>query len=172
MQYLKNELKECKNFKNFHIKDAREVLPESEIFFDCKKNKYTIASFSDYFRYNMLYQNGGWWVDMDVICIKHFDLDSSFVFATERHGEKLFSANCIIKGEKSSLFLDEPIKKSKNIIDKNDYIPNKTLLDKILKFLKLRKKKKNQNYQLGNHWIKISRSRNQKCFHGKFSCQA
>ena len=106
MQYLKNELKECKNFKNLHIKDAREVLPESEIFFDCKKNKYTIASFSDYFRYNMLYQNGGWWVDMDVICIKHFDLDSSFVFATERHGEKTFSAICIIKGEKSSLFLD------------------------------------------------------------------
>lgn len=81
-------------------------------------------------------------MDMDVICIKHFDLDSSFVFATERHGEKTFSAICIIKGEKSSLFLDELIKKSKNIIDKNDYIPNKTLLDKILKFLKLRKKRK------------------------------
>nr|WP_300222435.1 hypothetical protein [uncultured Helicobacter sp.] len=37
MQYLKNELKECKNFKNFHIKDAREVLPESEIFLIARK---------------------------------------------------------------------------------------------------------------------------------------
>ena len=78
----------------------------------------------------MLYQNGGWWVDMDVICIKHFDLDSSFVFATERHGEKTFSAICIIKGEKSSLFLDEPIKKSK-------MLPWKVFLSSLSFFVKL-----------------------------------
>lgn len=149
MQYLRNQLASCKNFENLHIINANSILPQSEIFFDCKKRHISIASFSDYFRYNMLYQKGGWWVDMDVICIRYFDFNSPFVFAAERHGEKTFTANCVIKGEKSSSFLFKIVKKSKNIIDNNDYIPNKTLLDKLLKSLKLRKKRKEKTVNWG-----------------------
>lgn len=141
MQYLKKQISQCKNAHNLQIKDAREILPESEIFFDPRG--VGIASFSDYFRYNMLYQNGGWWVDMDVICLKTLDLKTPFAFASERRNNPVSIAitNCVMKGEKNSNFLLDLIQKAKEDIQNNDYIPNKTLLDKILKALKLRKKR-------------------------------
>lgn len=142
MQYLKEQISQCKNAQNLHIKDAREILPESEIFYDHRG--VGIASFSDYFRYHMLYANGGWWVDMDTICLKPLDLSSPFVFASERRNNPIGEAitNCVIKGEKDSSFLSNLIEEAKEAVKNNDYIPNKTLLDKLLKALKLRRKRK------------------------------
>lgn len=55
------------------VKDANEIISSSEIF--QFKNGY--AQFSDLFRFEMLYKIGGFWVDMDTVCIK------PFVFADE-----------------------------------------------------------------------------------------
>ena len=59
------------------IKDGNEILPASDIFFTRKKY---IAPFSDWFRYALLYKRGGFWVDMDTVCIKPFDFKEEIVF--------------------------------------------------------------------------------------------
>ena len=59
------------------IKDGNEILPESEIF---RNNNGSVAGFSDYFRFALLAKRGGFWVDMDFVCIKPFCFDSDIVF--------------------------------------------------------------------------------------------
>jgi hypothetical protein len=60
------------------IRDGNEILPESEI------GKFrSLASFSDYFRYNLLLKKGGWWCDTDTICLRPFDLNDEHVFVQE-----------------------------------------------------------------------------------------
>ncbi|MCO5260547.1 MAG: hypothetical protein M9916_10420 [Crocinitomicaceae bacterium] len=69
------------------LKDANEIIPEKDIF----RRKYddpnyhigkgSIGSpFSDLFRYKLLYEYGGWWVDMDVTCLQPFSIDSPYFF--------------------------------------------------------------------------------------------
>lgn len=57
------------------IKDAAEILPESDI-----KRFPFIQQFADFFRYTLLYKKGGWWVDMDMVCLKPIDLEQPYVF--------------------------------------------------------------------------------------------
>tara|TARA_B100001989_G_C24539211_1_gene466496 strand:+ start:162 stop:956 length:795 start_codon:yes stop_codon:yes gene_type:complete len=52
------------------IRNAREVLPETEIFLNKHKS---YAAFSDIFRYCLLSKHGGIYVDTDVISLKHAD---------------------------------------------------------------------------------------------------
>jgi Glycosyltransferase sugar-binding region containing DXD motif len=42
------------------------------------------AVFADFFRYKLLLEKGGWWVDLDAVCLKPFDFDAEYVFASER----------------------------------------------------------------------------------------
>ena len=60
------------------IKDGNEILSSDKIFY---VNKNRIAPFSDYFRYTLLYKKGGWWVDMDTLCIKLFNFKQDIVFS-------------------------------------------------------------------------------------------
>lgn len=62
------------------IKDANEIIPEKEIFL-WRNTSY--AAFSDWFRWELLYQKGNYWVDTDVIALKHFDFKESIVFANQ-----------------------------------------------------------------------------------------
>lgn len=59
------------------VKYGNEILPESEIF---RNDNGSVAGFSDYFRFALLAERGGWWVDMDFVCIKPFQFDSNIVF--------------------------------------------------------------------------------------------
>lgn len=52
------------------VKDANEILPESEIF-TYKGGSY--AGFANWFRYALLAKHGNFWVDMDTVCIRPFD---------------------------------------------------------------------------------------------------
>ncbi len=63
------------------IKDGNEILPSDKIF-HISKNR--ISPFSDYFRYTLLYKKGGWWVDMDTLCIKPFNFKQDIVFSNGR----------------------------------------------------------------------------------------
>jgi alpha 1,4-glycosyltransferase len=62
------------------VLDANEILPSSRIF------KYTgydsYAGFSNFFRYKLLCLKGGWWVDADTVCLKAFEFQEPFVFAS------------------------------------------------------------------------------------------
>lgn len=51
------------------VRDAREILPEKEIFRDTSRN--SLAPFADWFRMKFLSEEGGFWVDMDVVCLSH-----------------------------------------------------------------------------------------------------
>ena len=59
-------------------------MPRKEVF-DLKS---TFLPFSDIWRYKMLYENGGYWVDLDMIAIKRFDFKEPFVFSSERTIQK------------------------------------------------------------------------------------
>lgn len=63
------------------VRDATEILPASNIF--QYKHFPTYAGFANFFRYKLLLERGGWWVDMDTICLKPFDFPSEHVFAAE-----------------------------------------------------------------------------------------
>ena len=61
--------------------DARAILPESMIFQYRAFASY--AGFSNYFRYKLLLDRGGWWADSDTICLRPFDWDEPYIFASE-----------------------------------------------------------------------------------------
>ncbi len=75
------------------ICDAREILPASRIFSYKNKNEFghgqgSVSGFSDLFRYKLLYEKGGWWVDMDVCCIQPLTVDQPWFFR-EHHELKV-----------------------------------------------------------------------------------
>lgn len=63
------------------IKNANEILPSSSIF--QYKQYPSYAGFANFFRYKLLLERGGWWVDSDTVCLKQFDFPEEHVFATE-----------------------------------------------------------------------------------------
>jgi mannosyltransferase OCH1-like enzyme len=63
------------------IKDGNEILPESRIF--QYKQQASYAGFSNFFRYKLVLERGGWWVDTDTICLKPFDFEAEYVFSSE-----------------------------------------------------------------------------------------
>lgn len=63
------------------VKDANEILPSSSIF--QYKQYATYSGFSNFFRYKLLLERGGWWVDTDTVCLKPFDFREQYVFSTE-----------------------------------------------------------------------------------------
>lgn len=85
------------------LKDAHQIIPSSQIF---KYKDYdSYAGFSNLFRYRLLVEKGGYWVDMDVICLKPFQFEPDHVFASELAPysapafwkESCNIANCVIK---------------------------------------------------------------------------
>ena len=63
------------------IRNANEILPAARIF--QYKHRPTYAGFSNFFRYKLLLDRGGWWADSDTICLKAFDFPDEYVFSSE-----------------------------------------------------------------------------------------
>lgn len=61
------------------LRDGNEILPKEKIF-RYPSNMLlgfggnSFVGFSEIFRYKVLYEIGGWWSDMDVVCLKPLDL--------------------------------------------------------------------------------------------------
>jgi len=67
------------------VKDAAEILPRDDVFaYQDGFARDSYAAFSNFFRYKLLLERGGWWVDTDVVCLRPFDLDDERVLATEQ----------------------------------------------------------------------------------------
>jgi len=60
------------------LKDANEIIPSGRIF----KYKHwdSYAGFADLFRYKLLLEKGGYWVDTDVVCLKPFQFEADYMF--------------------------------------------------------------------------------------------
>ena len=66
------------------LQDAGQILPASKVFRNQRgEGKGSLAAFSDLFRYKLLLDRGGWWVDTDVFSLKPFDFTAPYVFGAE-----------------------------------------------------------------------------------------
>jgi 4-hydroxybenzoate polyprenyltransferase len=69
------------------VRDANLIIPRWEIIIRKYNDPVTRvgkgsvgAPFSDIFRYKLLYEYGGWWVDMDVTCLKPLQFKEPYFF--------------------------------------------------------------------------------------------
>jgi hypothetical protein len=67
--------------------DAREILPRERVFFYPRDpGAGGVAGFANLFRYKLLLEHGGWWVDTDVVCRARDVSDAALSFAWEEPG--------------------------------------------------------------------------------------
>ena len=86
------------------IIDAGQILPQSLIFRYSGSGSF--AGFSNYFRYKLLLDRGGWWVDLDTICLRPFDFDTEYVFSSEIHAGAEVTDAAAIKAPPGSQFAE------------------------------------------------------------------
>lgn len=116
------------------INNANEIIPRNEIFTrkynDPQFNigKGSVGSpFSDLFRYKLLYEKGGWWVDMDITCLQALNLESEYFFRA--HPLLPMIGNVMKVPIRSELML-KTYEEVKNTCDENTkewLLPNKIL---------------------------------------------
>jgi hypothetical protein len=58
------------------VRDANAIIPWSEAFL----NRGGYSTFSDFFRWKLIHDLGGWWVDTDAVCLRPFDFEADYVF--------------------------------------------------------------------------------------------
>jgi len=75
------------------VKDGNKILPWDKLTSGKVKD---MASLSDYFRYTLLNQKGGYWVDTDTICLRPFDFPDPIIFCGHPFGAHTF-ANCLLR---------------------------------------------------------------------------
>ena len=83
--------------KSVVIHDASEILPKNRIF--KYKDFDSFAGFANLFRYKLLLEYGGCWVDMDMICLKPFDFKSELLagqYQKRKNSPNLLEANCCV----------------------------------------------------------------------------
>jgi hypothetical protein len=121
------------------LKDANLIIPKDKIFSYKNKNEHghgkgSFAGFSDIFRYKLLYEKGGWWVDMDVTCLKYLDMKAPYFF--RKHGGFLV-VNNMIKCPPKSDFMRFCYQKTLDNITENNKIwmlPSQYLSEAVEKF--------------------------------------
>lgn len=94
--------------------DARDILPESEIFYHHNQ----LAAFSDLFRYHMIKKTGEVWIDTDTLCLsEYFFEDKDFVFINQtRANDWERIAGSILKLPSNHPIVDELIDGSRKRI--------------------------------------------------------
>jgi hypothetical protein len=76
------------------VLDGNSILPASRIF--TYKEHKTYAGFANFFRYKLLLEKGGWFVDADTICVKPFQFRAKYVFSSEGiNGNQLINVGVI-----------------------------------------------------------------------------
>ncbi len=81
------------------LRNAEEIIPREKVFSYENKNQFghgkgSFAGFSDIFRYKLMHDHGGWWVDMDVCCLKPLQFKEDYVF---RNHHQLLAVGNIMK---------------------------------------------------------------------------
>ncbi len=83
------------------LKNAGDILSSSQIFKYSQHDTY--SAFANLFRYKLLLEKGGYWADIDVVCLKPFDFSSVYVFAGEKVSEeKKVVCNNVMKAPRDS----------------------------------------------------------------------
>ena len=91
------------------VKSGEEILPANQIEHYAQDGGHkhcNWTAFSNCFRYKLLFERGGWWSDMDVICLRPFTFTNEYVIASEIIGQHTSVATCCIKTpQRSELML-------------------------------------------------------------------
>ena len=82
-------------------KDANEIMPEARV-----RQMPCVQQSADFFRVTMLLKKGGWWADLDTICLRPFDFTTEYVFAGCGWDTTLVQ-NCVIKVPAGSPIMQE-----------------------------------------------------------------
>lgn len=90
------------------LKDARSVMPESMVFaYADGFGKGSFAACSNIFRYRLVHQLGGWWVDTDVVCLAPLRDEPEYLFVTEeRRGREDVFGTFLFRAPAGSPFLE------------------------------------------------------------------
>ena len=84
---------------NVVVRDGNEILPANKMFFV----KKSLAGFSDWFRWKLIAQFGGWYADMDMVCLRPLSLSDEFVM----YKDSPDSVNCsLMKFPKKHYFAE------------------------------------------------------------------
>jgi hypothetical protein len=84
------------------LKDARAILPEDAVFgYRTGPVVGSPAAFANLFRYKLLLDRGGWWVDTDTLCLTGDIRETEYVFV---RGHDNVYANGIVKVPAGSAF--------------------------------------------------------------------
>jgi glycosyltransferase involved in cell wall biosynthesis len=95
------------------VRDACEILPREKLFRKRLADAQiglgagSYATFSDWFRTKLLYELGGIWVDMDVLCLRPFDFPQEYVFRAHRLGAVMNLIKCPPRSRLMGELLDE-----------------------------------------------------------------
>ena len=96
-----SRIKNLPNHKNLRVKDAAEILPRRKVFrYRGGDHPDRYAGFSDIFRYKLLFEQGGWWADLDTVCLRPLNFRQPFVFRYHEEFEAVFSIMKCPKGAK------------------------------------------------------------------------
>lgn len=112
------------------LRDAADIMPESAIFRYKNRNQFghgkgSLGGFSDVFRYKLLYDEGGWWTDMDVTCLRSLDFSDPYVFRTHQN---LPLVGNLMKCPKGSELMKSCYEKAIKEVDENNTDWNKPIL--------------------------------------------
>jgi hypothetical protein len=70
------------------VRDAKDVLAFDKLFvFDNSDYQLDYGPFSDLFRFKLLLDRGGWWIDVDVMCNRSDFPECKYAWASEFHQE-------------------------------------------------------------------------------------
>ena len=92
------------------IANANHIVQFSEYFtYDEGHSKGTPVAFSNLFRAQLLYQRGGLYTDLDVLCLKPYDFNERFVFSEQGDSTHSYHvATCILYAkEMGESFFDD-----------------------------------------------------------------
>jgi hypothetical protein len=104
------------------VRDANEVIPASETRPFIERGN--IANFADWFRWELLRNKGGYWVDMDMVCLAPFDFSEPVIFGWQQDN---VSATGVLRFPVGHPALDEMVDRSlhPNRIRSGDSKPRK-----------------------------------------------
>jgi hypothetical protein len=91
------------------LRNAEEILPRSRVFaYETDGfNRGSFSGFSNLFRYSLIHQRGGWWVDTDHCCLTPFGIGGDYTFVQEPDKEGMFKiASCFFKAPAGSEVLE------------------------------------------------------------------
>ena len=88
--YHYDELQNLPRVDELRLMNAADILPRTAIF---RYHRHgSLAGFADHFRWELMRQKGGWYADMDMVCLRPLDFAADVVIGWECGGKYANSA--------------------------------------------------------------------------------